>query len=343
MDQQPNLFSTPVAEPEPKAPVADLELTAETTKEADTTAAEENKPEAQRIVDSTEVGNIIDDLVDSFTQSEKNKAEEQQTTEEKEPEADTATTEKTETAQTDPKEIKRLEDAQHWIGKQSNEIGELRQQIKAYQDVVNGLKGQFAEVQKATAPKQEKPYWEALIEADENAVIQHLKRQNPEDASFDEEEARRDTRTLKEVAKMTKSMIEHYLAPVTGIVNQVQEQKTLAVKEQEFWQGKDTAKLPQMQHVLKQLYPDAASFFDVKSKYNLDPFAVANFAYTVASKLPEKVAQEVTKERDKQITSTRVVNTSAASTPKDLGGNGLKKKMNPIQTALAKEFPELYK
>jgi len=204
----------------------------------------------------------------------------------------------------DPYE-KRWKDSQAMIGKQSNEIGQLRKQMSEYQN-------QFETVRKQTQ-QENSPYYEKLMKASPDEVAKVLGPILGDE--FAGMSAKSQANMLQFVAKMSQDIIQDKIKPFEQMVQQNEQQKVLAVKDAEWYSTHPEYKARQsvMSQFIKDTYPDGPI------AGGADPYVVAHMAYEYAGKVINSTAQNVEQQNNKRIVnarsadgSTRAVDASAS-------------------------------
>lgn len=222
----------------------------------------------------------------------------------KEPEPNTETPEEEAPEQVDEGEPedtldKRVKDAQSMIGRQGNEIGQLRKQNAE-------LLEKLTEVAKNLQPKvEEEPYYEKLRKAsaeDVEKVLGPILREDP-------------ARLMQYVAQMTDDMLKDKLKPYQNLIEQAERTQQTA-KLDKLWQKEHPGwekRNPAIQEYIKKAYPNG--LVDDKGNYIADPYQVAHVAYVAAGDAMEKVTKTVDSENNKRIVAGRSASTATTSVP----------------------------
>lgn len=229
---------------------------------------------------------------------------------------------------------KRFKDLQSMIGRQSNEIGDLRKMNAELQELNYKLRKDFESITEKAKQKDEKP-WEIFAKYSDDELVSMLKK---EGIDISEESVLQNARGTRQLLSWVKGMIDEAIKPLNEFYNTQKITNEDMTREAEFWKGKDRARFPGMVKALKIMYPEASSFFDVR-RFGSDPFAIASAAYELAKTMPNAKDKVETAQRQ-HVTEKQALNGGVkTSTPKT---SAPKQKLSLIQRANAEAFPELY-
>lgn len=219
----------------------------------------------------------------------------------------------------------RYDEAQSFIGKQGNEIGELRKQTKLLTEQLEGL------VKLQQSSQQEKaPYYQQLMEASEEELSKLLDQE-----ASDPENAKKEARFLKTAVKIANDMIADKLQPFQADREYADKVKTYQQRESDFLKDKQdwNAKKPYMKAFIDKIYggqiPDPLTNSDAY-------FAMAQAAYGAADMLISSAKSEVTKEDNRKTVAKRALNSGSSSAPQ--AQIPKQKKQDPFDTAIDQAF-----
>lgn len=221
---------------------------------------------------------------------EQEKETEKEEVKEEEKETEQETTQETTPEKPEALE-KRLKDSQAMIGRQANEVGELRKQVAE-------LVKQQETLRKQTASPEALPYYEKLL------------RNTPEDIARATGKTVEEATNIQIAAQAAKDMMTDKLKEVDQLIQQNKQQQAFAQREADFMASHPEfeARKPAIQQFIKSAYPDG----DIKGA---DPFVVAHLAYEYAGKVSATAQQSADKQNNKRIINARSQSTATSSVP----------------------------
>jgi len=193
---------------------------------------------------------------------------------------------------------KRFKDSQQMIGRQANELGQLRKQNTEMLEHLAAIKEQIA--QKPVVAK-DAPYYEKLISLPEEAIVGVLKSdyisKNQLNLAQNDELLLSQARILQTAARTANDMIQAKMKPVEEMAQQAKAQKAV-LEADAAWHSqhpKVNEYREDMQAFINQAYPDPNAI--------QDRYAVAHMAYVWAE---QKAAQNtITNSNDKRVIAAR--------------------------------------
>jgi len=222
---------------------------------------------------------------------------------------------------------KRLKDAQSMIGRQANEIGQLRKTMEEF-------KKQQEAIQKP-AKESEEPYYEKLVKASEddiaNLLIQDAQRKGE---SLEPYLAKQQAKTLKMTAQTQLDIVRDALKPIKEMAEQAEQAKLIAQKDAEWYATHPdfASRKDAITAFIKDAYPDGLN--------GVDPYIVAHTAYVYAGKLAPVAKSNAEAENNKRIVNARSLNVSNKGAVQ-AGATMPKQKINPVQAEAERVWEQL--
>jgi hypothetical protein len=224
---------------------------------------------------------------------------------------------------------KRFQDAQSMIGKQGNEIGELRKQNEEMRQMVMSIQTT------TNNNKTEKPYYMVIEEATADELAQSLKKSNGATDELNDDYWKGMAATLKSSVKIAKDIVSDYVKPFQPLVESNKAMREYQQKETEFLSERpDFSEYKnEIRTLMTQAYPEY-DYETFLSKVR-DPFGVLDSYYRLA-----KVAKQtgngeeiVAKQSQERMQKQKMMNSSAqgaassgsSSKPKDLLRDAVRK------------------
>jgi hypothetical protein len=172
---------------------------------------------------------------------------------------------------------KRFKDSQAMIGRQANEIGQLRKQVSAL------------EVDRKKTGEDAVPYYDKLINNNPDALSQEL------------HISREQVDVLQLAARMAKDIVKDTVRPFEKATQEMEIQKEIQKKDAAWYADHPEYKnrQPVMAKFLNKLYPNGPF------AHGADPWQAAHMAYEHAGEVMSSVQQNVTQQNDKRIVNAR--------------------------------------
>ena len=232
-------------------------------------------------------------------------------------------------------EADRLKDSQSMIGKQGNEIGELRKSNADLVAAVEALKGKVEGTSTTEKEVEEGiPYWEKILSQSDEEILAGSDKELD-----DPEQAKQNLHDLKSMIKLAKDMVAHEIKPLVEMKTQVDQQSE---NQKEITTFKKSH--PELDNRVEQMDALADKVYPNGIPKGMSDLAFADVMYNLVGALPaqqndvqKNAVDEMT---NKKILSTRNLNGAVTSTPTPV--NKTKVKLNPIQQELSRAIPGLY-
>jgi hypothetical protein len=200
---------------------------------------------------------------------------------------------------------KRLKDAQAFIGKQSNVIGELKKKVAEIEKNIGEVKIAETEVE---------PYYEKLVKASEDDIAQLLLREAQKNGEqLDAFTAKQQARLLRTTAKMQLDIVKDAIKPVQRIAEDHQRATLINQKDAEWKTAHPgyQAMQPIMNQFIESAYPGGLEVRDelgqvIEMKAN--PYEVAHMAYEYAKRVSATAQATVENQNNQRIAAGRSLN-----------------------------------
>ena len=232
-------------------------------------------------------------------------------------------------------EADRIKDSQSMIGKQGNEIGELRKSNADLVAAVEALKGKIEGTSTTEKEVEEDvPYWEKILSQSDEEILAGSDKELD-----DPEQAKQNLHDLKSMIKLAKDMVAHEIKPLVEMKTQVDQQSEHQKEITTFKKSHPELdnRVEQMDALADKVYPNGIP-------KGMSDLAFADVMYNLVGALPAQqndVQKNAVDEMiNKKILSTRNLNGAVTSTPTPV--NKTKVKLNPIQQELSRAIPGLY-
>jgi hypothetical protein len=239
-------------------------------------------------------------------QTEAQPAEGQVTTEQQQAQENSVATPQ---AQQDPIE-KRWRDAQAMIGRQSNEIGQLRKKLD---DAVKKM-------ETPTEVQAQKPWYENLLNASEENIAQLLlKEAQAKGEELDPFLARQHARLLQTNAKMQLDIINDKLRPFEKVSEEMNRDRLVAQKDAEWKDAhpEHESRKQAMNEFIKAAYPDGLRIKNDMGEVigmRADPYEVAHMAYEYAGRISKSAQTTAETLNNQRIATGRSLNAATQGT-----------------------------
>ncbi len=230
--------------------------------------------------------------------------------------------------QTDGNLQKRFQDAQKMIGKQGNEIGELRATVEA-------LNKKLETTSKSVeAPNNnKKPYWDVILEAKESELIGLLSETYKGSGNEpDSETLRSQAWSLKTAAKMVSDMVDDKIKPLMQVLERQKVTDEYQQKAAEF--SKEHPELdirvPYMKAFIDKAYPNG-----VPADRH---FEVAHLAYFAVEDIVAKAKTDAENQKKSALDQQKAINSSVASAGSKTKPPVTEVKKSPYDLAIEKAW-----
>ena len=240
---------------------------------------------------------------ESNSQKEKQEVLEEKTEETSETPEETTQEEVAEEEPITPESTdKRVRDAQSMIGRQSNEIGQLRKQNTELMSKMNELANTFA-TKAEQQPTNEIPYYEKLLKASDEDVAKIL--EPVLGSEYSNLDPKAQARMLQLIVKTTQDIVADRMKPFQQSLEMNEQQARVAQMDQQWKEAhpEHEARKQLMQAEIRRAYPDGLQ--DAQGKYIADPYQVAHMAYAAAGAKLESAKGKVEAENNKRIVAGR--------------------------------------
>jgi hypothetical protein len=205
---------------------------------------------------------------------------------------------------------KRFKDAQSMIGRQSNELGQLRKQSEIQAKQLADMQANM-EADRKSKGQDATPYYEKLLNNSPDVLAQQLN------------VSKEQVETLQLAARIAKDIAKDEAKPFQQAAQEMALQKEVAKKDAS-WYGEHPDyknRQPVMAKFLNKLYPDGPVAAGV------DPWQAAHMAYEHAGEVMTAAQQTVVKQNDQRIVNGR----SAEGSTRSVDANaGLKPQVKPM-------------
>jgi hypothetical protein len=202
---------------------------------------------------------------------------------------------------------KRLKDSQAMIGRQSNELGQLRKQVSEMQTTL--------EADRKNKGQDSIPYYEKLLTNTPEVLSEQLK------IPIDQ------VATLQMAARMAKDVAKDMVRPFEQIAQEAALQKEVAKKDGQWYADHPDYKnrQPIMAKFLNKVFPNGPV------ANGADPWQAAHMAYEHAGEVMASVQQTTTQQNDKRIVNAR----SLEGSNKGVQTNQLQSQSKPLDAKAA--------
>lgn len=217
-----------------------------------------------------------------------------------------------ETPEEQPETIdKRLKDSQAMIGRQSNEIGQLRKQLTEVQNTI-------AEPQKQES--KDVPYYEKLVNASDDQVAELLMKEAVnKNEDLEPSMARQQARLLKTTAQMQMDIANDKLKEITKVSEKIAKQENIAKQDKQWYAAHPEYKNRKqiIDQYISAAYPEGVEIkneFGEVTGMKTNPYDLAHAAYTHAGIVLASTGKNVEEQNNQRIAAGRSANASTRGT-----------------------------
>lgn len=239
------------------------------------------------------------------------------------------------TEQQDPYE-KRWRDSQAMIGRQSNEIGQLRKQLSEIQKKVENPGNQ----------EETERYYEKIAKMPEDDVAKLLiKDAANRDEQIDPILAKQLARSMKASVQVQLDIVKDALKPIQEMTLKNEERRQIFKKDTEWYSAHPEHEKRQavMKQFIDSAYPGG---LEIRNEYNevigmkADPYVVAHLAYEYAGKITSAAQQSVDNLNNQRIAAGRSLNTATQGAVQGQG-TAPKPKLDALHAETERVFEQI--
>jgi hypothetical protein len=199
------------------------------------------------------------------------------------------------------------------IGRQANEIGQLRKKLQE-------LESHKSAPSNGEQVEDSEPYYEKIVKASEDDLAQLLmKEAASRDEHLDPVFAKQQARTIKATAKIQLDIVRDKLAPIQKLTEEIENKRIVAERDAAWYSEhpEHTKRQGAMKQFIDSCYPDGLAIKNEVGQvvgWKADPYTVAHLAYEYAGRVSTNAQQAVSTAENQRIAAGRSLNAATQGT-----------------------------